>query len=328
MPFRAIRVTKDDQGQHAALETLDEDQLPEGDVTVRVEYSTVNYKDGLAVSGRGIVRVFPLTPGIDLAGTVESSEHPGFAPGDRVVLNGFGTGEKTDGGLAQKARVRGEHLVRLPGALTTRQAAAIGTAGYTAMLSVLALEDAGVTKDSGEVLVTGAAGGVGSVAIALLARRGHHVLAATGRRAEEGDYLRGLGAAGIVDREELSGPGKPLATERWSAAVDTVGSHTLANVLSATRYGGTVTTCGMAQGLDLPASVAPFILRGVSLLGIDSVYAPMERRVRAYERLAEELDPALLEGMITVIGLDEVPDTARRILEGRVRGRTVVDVNA
>lgn len=328
MSFRAIRVTKDGQGQHAALETLDEEQLPDGDVTVRVEYSTVNYKDGLAVSGRGIVRSFPLTPGIDLAGTVESSEHPGFAPGDRVVLNGFGTGEKTDGGLAQKARVRGEHLVRLPGSLTTRQAAAIGTAGYTAMLSVLALEDAGVTKDSGEVLVTGAAGGVGSVAIALLARRGHHVLASTGRREEEGDYLRGLGAAGIVDREELSGPGKPLATERWSAAVDTVGSHTLANVLSATRYGGTVTTCGMAQGLDLPASVAPFILRGISLLGIDSVYAPMERRVRAYERLAEELDPGLLEGMITVIGLDEVPDTARRILEGRVRGRTVVDVNA
>ncbi|MEV0848318.1 MDR family oxidoreductase [Streptomyces sp. NPDC049954] len=328
MSFRAIRVTKDDQGQHAALETLDEDQLPDGDVTVRVEYSTVNYKDGLAVSGRGIVRSFPLTPGIDLAGTVESSEHPGFTPGDRVVLNGFGTGEKTDGGLAQKARVRGEHLVRLPGSLTTRQAAAIGTAGYTAMLSVLALEDAGVTKDSGEVLVTGAAGGVGSVAIALLARRGHQVLASTGRREEEGDYLRGLGAAGIVDREELSGPGKPLAKERWSAAVDTVGSHTLANVLSATRYGGTVTTCGMAQGLDLPASVAPFILRGISLLGVDSVYAPMERRVRAYERLAEELDPALLEGMITVIGLDEVPDTARRILEGRVRGRTVVDVNA
>lgn len=327
MSFRAIRVTKDEQGQRAAVETLDEGQLPAGEVTVDVEYSTVNYKDGLAVAGRGIVRNFPLTPGIDLAGTVATSEDPRFAPGDAVVLNGFGMGEKEDGGLAQKARVPADRLVRLPEGMSTRQAAAIGTAGYTAMLSVLALEDAGVTKDSGDILVTGAAGGVGSVAIALLARRGHHVLASTGRP-QEGDYLRGLGAAGIVDRAELSSPGKPLASERWAAAVDTVGSHTLANVLSATRYGGTVTCCGLAQGLDLPASVAPFILRGITLLGIDSVYAPMERRVRAYAALAEELDPAKLEEMVTVIGLDEVPDTARRILAGEVRGRTVVDVNA
>ncbi|OON77268.1 acrylyl-CoA reductase (NADPH) [Streptomyces tsukubensis] len=328
MPFRAIRVTKDEQGQqHAGIETVDESALADGNVTVSVEYSTVNYKDGLAIGGGHIVKSFPLTPGIDFAGTVDASDHPDFAPGDRVVLNGWGFGEKYDGGFAQKARVDGDLLVRLPQGLTTREAAAIGTAGYTAMLSVLALEDAGVTKDSGEVLVTGAAGGVGSVAITLLARQGHHVIASTGRQSEA-DYLRGLGAAEIIDRAELSSPGKPLARERWAAAVDSVGSHTLVNVLAATRYGGTVTSCGLAQGMDLPGTVAPFILRGVTLAGIDSVHAPMERRIRAYERLAEELDAAKLAEMVTVIGLDSVVEVAGKILEGQVRGRTIVDVNA
>ncbi|MFF4182504.1 MDR family oxidoreductase [Streptomyces sp. NPDC001691] len=328
MSFRAIRVTQDEQGHRVDTVTLEESELPEGDVTIAVDYSTVNYKDGLALAhGKGIVRTYPLVPGIDLAGTVESSGHASFAPGDKVVLNGYGVGEQHDGGFAQKARVSGDWLVPLPAGLTTWQAAAIGTAGYTAMLSVLALEDAGVTPDSGDVLVTGAAGGVGSVAVALLARLGHRVLASTGRPAES-DYLRELGAAEIIDRAELSGPGRPLGKERWAAAVDSVGSHTLVNALASTRYGGTVTSCGLAQGTDLPGTVLPFILRGVTLVGIDSVQAPMERRVRAYERLARDLDLTLLEKMTTQVGLDEVPAVAERILAGQVRGRTIVDVNA
>ncbi|MFE4873743.1 MDR family oxidoreductase [Streptomyces sp. NPDC056682] len=327
MSFRAIRVSKDEQGHRVETVTLEESELPKGDVTVAVDYSTVNYKDGLALADKGIVRTYPLIPGIDFAGTVESSSHASFVPGDKVVLNGYGVGESHDGGFAQKARVSGDWLVPLPAPLTTRQAAAIGTAGYTAMLSVLALQDAGLTPASGDVLVTGAAGGVGSVAVALLARLGHRVIASTGRPAEA-DYLRELGAADIIDRAELSTPGRPLGKERWAGAVDSVGSHTLVNVLASTRYGGTVTTCGLAQGPDLPGTVLPFILRGVTLAGIDSVQAPMERRVRAYERLARDLDPALLERMTTVVGLDEVPAVADRILTGQVRGRTVVDVNA
>ncbi|MFK0177512.1 MDR family oxidoreductase [Streptomyces xanthochromogenes] len=328
MSFRAIRVSKDEQGHRVDTVALEEHDLHEGDVTVAVDYSTVNYKDGLALAhGKGVVRTYPLVPGIDFAGTVESSAHASFAPGDKVVLNGYGVGEEHDGGFAQTARVSGDWLVPLPAALTTRQAAAIGTAGYTAMLSVLALEDAGLTPDSGDVLVTGAAGGVGSVAVTLLARLGYRVLASTGRPAEA-DYLRDLGAAEIVDRAELSSPGRPLGKERWAGAVDSVGSHTLVNVLAGTRYGGTVTSCGLAQGPDLPGTVLPFILRGVTLAGIDSVQAPMDRRVRAYERLARDLDLTRLEKMTTLIGLDEVPGVAERILAGQVRGRTVVDVNA
>ncbi|WP_431032096.1 MDR family oxidoreductase [Streptomyces sp. P6-2-1] len=327
MSFRAIRVTEDEQGRHAAVRTLEDEQLPPGEVTVDVEYSTVNYKDGLALAGKGIVRTFPLTPGIDLAGTVAESGDPRFVPGDRVVLNGFGRGESKDGGFAERARVAAEELVPLPEALSTRQAAAIGTAGYTAMLSVLALEDAGVAPGDGDVLVTGAAGGVGSVAISLLAARGHRVVASTGRP-EHGDYLRALGAAQLIDRATLSAPGKPLASERWAAAVDSVGSHTLANVLAATRYGGTVTACGLAQGLDLPGSVAPFILRGVRLQGIDSVHAPMESRRRAWTALAAELDPAHLDTITETVPLADVIPLAPRILAGQVRGRTLVDVRA
>ncbi|GAA1361584.1 acrylyl-CoA reductase (NADPH) [Streptomyces beijiangensis] len=328
MSFRAIRVVSDEAGRRAETVTLDESDLHEGDVTVAVDYSTVNYKDGLALADKGIVRTYPLVPGIDFAGTVESSAHARFAPGDKVVLNGYGVGESHHGGFSQKARVSGDWLVPLPAGLTTRQAAAIGTAGYTAMLSVLALEDAGVTPESGDILVTGAAGGVGSVAVALLAKLGYRVLASTGRP-ETSDYLHALGAAEIIDRTTLSEPGRrPLASERWAGAVDSVGSHTLVNVLAATRYGGTVTTCGLAQGIELPGTVLPFILRGVTLAGIDSVQAPMERRIRAYDRLARDLDLAKLESMTTVVGLDEVPAVADRILAGQVRGRTVVDVNA
>jgi acrylyl-CoA reductase (NADPH) len=327
MSWRAIRAFKDEQGFRAEPVETTVDELSDGDVTVAVEYSTVNYKDGLALAGKGIIRRFPLIPGIDLAGTVEASSNPRFTPGDRVVLNGYGVGETHDGGFAQRARVRGEWLVPLPDELTTRDAAAIGTAGYTAMLSVLALEDAGVRPEDGDVLVTGAAGGVGSVAVALLSRLGYRVLASTGRP-QEADYLRSLGAAEIADRTTLSEPGKPLASERWAGAVDTVGSQTLANVLASTRYGGTVTACGLAQGSDLPATVMPFILRGVTLAGIDSVQAPMPKRLRAYERLARDLDLTALAAMTTVVGLADVPDVGRRILAGQVRGRTVVDVNA
>jgi acrylyl-CoA reductase (NADPH) len=327
--FRAIRLYKTDAGQEARFVDLSDADLMDGDVDVRIDYSTVNYKDGLAVTGRApVVRVWPLTPGIDFAGVVERSDHPGFTSGDKVVLNGWGVGETHHGGYAQKARVKGDWLVKLPAGLSAAQAMAIGTAGYTAMLCVMALERQGVTPDKGEVLVTGAAGGVGSVAVTLLSKLGYRVIASTGRKAVEGDYLTGLGAAEIIDRAELSGPGRPLGKERWAGAVDSVGSHTLANVLAQTRYGGAVAACGLAQGMDLPASVAPFILRGVTLSGVDSVMCPTPRRTEAWARLARDLDLGKLETMTRRAKLGDVPSLAEQILAGQVRGRVVVDVNA
>jgi acrylyl-CoA reductase (NADPH) len=327
--FRAIRLAKTDSGQETQFVDLTEADLMEGDVTVRVEYSTVNYKDGLALTGKApVVRVWPLTPGIDFAGVVERSDNPGFSPGDRVVLNGWGVGESHHGGYAGKARVKGDWLVKLPAAIATDQAMAIGTAGYTAMLCVMALERQGVTPGAGDVLVTGAAGGVGSVAIALLAKLGYRVVASSGRKETEGAYLTGLGAADIVDRAEFQGPARPLGRERWAAAVDAVGSHTLANVLSQTRYGGAVAACGLAQGMDLPGSVAPFILRGVTLAGVDSVMCPKPRREEAWARLARDLDMAKLASMRVEAKLADVPALGADITEGKVRGRVVVDVRA
>ena len=326
--FRAIRVSKTDDGQKTELVELGLDDLMEGDVTVAVDYSTVNYKDGLALTGKApVVRVWPLIPGIDFAGRVETSSHSGFKPGDRVVLNGWGVGEKHHGGFAQMARVKGDWLVSLPDTISTMQAMMIGTAGYTAMLCVMALEFHGATPDKGDVLVTGAAGGVGSVAIALLSRLGYRVIASTGRASEEA-YLKSLGAAEIIDRNELSGEGRALGKERWAGAVDCVGSHTLANVLSMIKYGGTVAACGLAQGMDLPSSVAPFILRGVTLAGIDSVMAPKEKRQEAWRRLAKDLDLAKLEKIATHVTLKDVPDLGVDIIAGKIRGRVVVDVNA
>jgi acrylyl-CoA reductase (NADPH) len=324
--FRALVVEKGEAGQSVALRDFDDADLMEGDVTVRVSHSTVNYKDGLAITGKApVVRRFPMIPGIDLAGVVETSNHAEFKPGDAVVLNGWGVGETHLGAYAERARLKADWLIPLPSGLSPAQAMAIGTAGYTAMLCVMALERHGLAPDRGPVVVTGAAGGVGSVAIALLSRLGWHVIASTGR-AEEADYLKGLGAAEIVDRAELSAPGKPLAKERWAAGVDSVGSHTLANLLAMTKYGGAVAACGLAGGMDLPSSVAPFILRGVSLLGVDSVMAPKALRRAAWDRLARDLDLAKLEAMTTTIKLDEVMDAGRRIVEGKVRGRTVVQI--
>lgn len=324
--FRAVVVDKGEAGQSVGLRDFDEADLMEGDVTVRVSHSTVNYKDGLALTGKApVVRRFPMIPGIDLAGTVEASSHPEFEPGDAVVLNGWGTGETHLGAYAQKSRVKGDWLIRLPEGLTPAQAMAIGTAGYTAMLAVLALERHGLTPDRGPAVVTGAAGGVGSVAVALLAKAGWHVIASTGRR-QEAEYLEGLGAAEIIDRADLSSPAKPLAKERWAAGIDSIGSHTLANLLAATRYGGAIAACGLAGGMDLPTSVAPFILRGVSLLGIDSVMAPKPLRQAAWDRLARDLEPGTLAAMTTTVGLDEVAEVGRRIVEGQVRGRTVVEI--
>jgi acrylyl-CoA reductase (NADPH) len=325
--FKALLVDKAGDAYQCKLVELDEAQLPDGDVTVRVAWSTVNYKDGLAITGKSpVVRKFPLIPGIDCAGTVEASTHPDFRPGDAVVLNGWGVGETHSGGLAQKARLKGEWLLPLPAPLTLRQAMAIGTAGYTAMLCIQALERHGVTPGQGEVLVTGATGGVGSIAIPLLARRGFRVVASTGKAAEA-DYLQGLGASEIIDRATLSAPGKPLARERWAGVVDAVGSHTLANACAATRYGGAVAACGLAQGMDFPASVAPFILRGVTLYGIDSVLAPMAKRRAAWAALAAEIEPAKLDAITTQIPLAGALEAANDILAGRVRGRLVVDVN-
>lgn len=325
--FKAILIEKDDAGYRAQLTELADDALPEGDVTVRVAYSTLNYKDGLAITGKGpVVRKFPMVPGIDLAGTVEASSHPDVAVGDAVVLNGWGVGEGHWGGLAQRARLKGDWLVPLPAAFTARQAMSIGTAGYTAMLCVMALERHGVTPDQGEILVTGANGGVGSVAVAVLAKLGYTVVASTGRP-DEADFLKTLGAAEIIDRATLNAPGKPLARERWAGAVDTVGSHTLANVCASTRYRGTVAACGLAQGMDFPSTVAPFILRGVTLAGIDSVMAPRAERLEAWQRLGRDLDVAKLELITSEIGLSEVIDTAARLMAGQVRGRVVVDVN-
>lgn len=324
--FKALIASKGETGTDLAFGAFAEADLMDGDVTVRVTHSTVNYKDGLAITGKApVIRRWPMIPGIDFAGRVETSEHAEFKPGDLVVLNGWGTGETHLGAYAQKSRVKGDWLVPLPEGLLPAQAMAIGTAGYTAMLCVLALERHGLKPADGPVVVTGAAGGVGSVAIALLAKAGWHVVASTGR-AEEANYLKGLGAAEIIDRAELSGPGRPLGKERWIAGIDAVGSQTLANLLSMTKYGGAVAACGLAQGMDLPASVAPFILRGVSLFGIDSVQCPKSRRLEAWARLASDLDRDKLAAITTTIPLESVIETGRAIVEGKVRGRVVVEV--
>src|SRR6476661_5842416 len=322
--FKAIRIDKAEKGTTAALTQFDEAELMEGDVTVGVEWSTLNYKDGLAVTGKApVVRRFPMIAGIDFAGTVEQSSHPQWKAGDKVICTGWGMGETHLGAYAEKARVKGDWLVRLPEGMSARDAMAVGTAGFTAMLSVLALEKQGVTPRHGPVVVTGAAGGVGSVATAVLSKLGYHVIASTGRTSEA-DYLKGLGAAEVIDRNELAGPAKPLAKERWAGGIDSVGSTTLANLLSMTKYGGAVAACGLAGGMDLPGSVAPFILRGVSLLGIDSVMCPGPIRNQAWARLESGLDRGKLEGITREIGLADVIPVAGTILEGRVRGRIVV----
>ncbi|MBI5320829.1 MDR family oxidoreductase [Bradyrhizobium sp.] len=324
--FKAIRIDKAEKGTTATLAQFDEAELMEGDVTVRVEWSTLNYKDGLALTGKApVVRRFPMIAGIDFAGTVEQSSHPNWKAGDKVVCNGWGMGETHLGAYAEKARVKGDWLVRLPDGMSARDAMAIGTAGYTAMLSVLALEKHGLTPKSGPVVVTGAAGGVGSVAIAVLSKLGYHVIASTGRVSETG-YLKGLGAAEVTDRNELAGPAKPLAKERWAGGVDSVGSTTLANLLSMTKYGGAIAACGLAAGMDLPSSVAPFILRGVCLLGIDSVMCPIEQRRVAWSRLATDLDRAKLSEITQEIALADVVAQGARILAGQVRGRIVVKI--
>jgi len=324
--FKALLLEKDEAGFRAGMRDIDEASLPEGDVLVAVAHSTINYKDALAITNRGpVVRKWPMVAGIDGAGEVIDSQHPDWKPGDRVVLNGWGVGETHWGCLAQRARLKGDWLVPLPPAFTTRQAMAIGTAGYTAMLCVLALERHGVKPGDGEVLVTGATGGVGSVATALLARLGHRVVAATGK-ASEADYLTGLGAAAVIDRAELAAPGKPLQKERWSAVVDAVGSHTLANACAQTRYGGVVAACGLAQGGDLPATVMPFILRGVTLAGVDSVYAPQPLRREAWRRLASDLDPTRLEAIAVDVPLDQAIERAHDLMAGKVRGRVVVSI--
>ncbi|WP_268796479.1 acrylyl-CoA reductase (NADPH) [Pseudomonas huanghezhanensis] len=325
--FNGILINKDDSGYHARVASLDEADLPDGDVTLDVAYSTLNYKDALAITGKGpVVRTFPMVPGVDLAGTVSTSSHPDFKPGDAVLLNGWGVGEGHWGGLAQKARLQGKWLIPLPTAFSASEAMAIGTAGYTAMLAVMALEKNGLTPDKGEVLVTGANGGVGSFAIALLAGLGYRVVASTGRMAES-EYLKQLGAAEIIDRATLSEPGRPLGKERWAAAIDSVGSHTLANVCATTRYRGTVAACGLAQGMEFPGSVAPFILRGVTLAGIDSVMRPYQDRVDAWARLAVDLDKTLLPLISHEIGLNEAVEVAHQLLQGSVRGRVVVDTH-
>ena len=325
--FKAIRIDKVDKGTTAAFTQFDESQLMDGDVTVRVEWSTVNYKDGLALTGKApVVRRFPMIAGIDFAGTVEQSSHPQWKPGDHVICTGWGMGETHLGAYAEKARVKGDWLVALPQGLSAREAMAIGTAGFTAMLSVLALEKHGLTPASGPVVVTGAAGGVGSVATAVLSKLGYHVIASTGRLAEA-DYLKHLGAAEVIDRNELSAPAKPLAKERWAGGVDSVGSTTLANLLSMTRYGGAIAACGLAAGMDLPSSVAPFILRGVCLLGIDSVMCPLGPRKAAWNRLAQDLDRSKLSEITHEISFDQLLDAGAKILAGEIRGRLVVKIS-
>jgi acrylyl-CoA reductase (NADPH) len=326
MSFKAVRVTKTDQGQQVAMVEADETELMDGDVTVRVTHSTVNYKDGLALSAKSAIpRKFPLFLGVDFAGIVEASEHPGFAPGDEVLVNGFGLGETHSGGYAGKARVRGDWLVKLPAPFSRAEAMAIGTAGYTAALALDALEAAGLTPQQGPAVVTGAAGGVGSVAVALLAKAGWRVIASTGRPAEA-DYLKRLGAAEVIERSSLSAPSKPLAKERWIAGIDNVGSHTLANLLSQTQYGGVIAACGLAGGIDLPGSVAPFLLRGVRLQGIDSVQCPMAPRLAAWRRLARDLDRGLLAEMTQTVPFEQVFEIGAAILKGQVRGRVVVEI--
>ncbi len=327
MTFKALLADKSGEKITTGLVELRDEDLMPGDVTVAVEYSTVNYKDALALAGMQVIRRFPLIPGIDFAGVVEASAYPGIAVGDRVVANSWGLSQTHHGGYAQKARVAGDWLVKIPEPFSTKDAMAIGTAGYTAMLSVLALEHGGIAPDRGDVLVTGAGGGVGSVAVALLSDLGYRVVASTGRL-EEADYLRELGAAEILDRRSLSEPGAPLQAERWAGAVDSVGSHTLANLLAQTKYRGVVAACGLAQGRDLSMTVLPFILRNVTLAGIDSVNAPQEVRLEAWARLARDLDRAKLARTTSVVGLAEVPEVAKLILQGKVRGRAVVDVGA
>jgi acrylyl-CoA reductase (NADPH) len=325
--MKAILLSKQDDRFEAKVADVDEASLPEGDVLLRLEYSTLNYKDALAITNTSpVVRKWPMVAGIDGAGVVEASSHPAWKPGDRAVFTGWGIGESHWGGLAQKARVKGDWLVKLPEGMTPRQAMAIGTAGFTAMLCVMALDEHGVAKDRGDVLVTGATGGVGGVAVAILARRGYRVVASTGKASEE-DYLRALGAAEVIDRASLSQPGKPLQKPRWAGVVDSVGSHTLANACAQTLDEGVVTACGLAQGMDFPVTVAPFILRGVKLDGINSVTAPLPRRVKAWELLTRELDPGILESMVSEVSLSEALERARDVLAGKHRGRIVVDVN-
>ncbi len=325
--FKAIRIDKTDKGQSAAITSFDESELMEGDVDVRISHSTINYKDGLAITGKSpVVRRFPMIPGIDFAGTVERSSDPMFKPGDPVVLNGWGVGETHLGAYAQRARVKGDWLIPLPPGFTPAQAMAIGTAGYTAQLAVSALERHGLTKERGPVIVTGAAGGVGTVAVALLAKLGWHVIASTGRPAEA-DFLKGLGAAEIIAREELSKPGRPLGKERWAAGIDSVGSTTLANLLAQTRADGAIAACGLAGGMDLPTTVGPFILRGVALLGINSVYVPRAQRLDAWARLDRDLDRGKLAALTRTIGFDDIIPTATAIIEGQVRGRVVVEID-
>ncbi|MCB1960283.1 MAG: oxidoreductase [Rhodocyclaceae bacterium] len=325
--YKAIVIEKDDAGYRAELRQQDDSALPEGDVTVRVSHSTLNYKDGLAITGKGpVVRRFPMVPGIDLVGTVEHSESADYKVGDAVVHTGWGVGEVHPGGLAEKARLKGEWLVPLPAAFTPTQAMAIGTAGFTAMLCVMALERHGVTPDQGEVLVTGAAGGVGSVAVSVLSKLGYTVVAVSGRP-EETDFLKELGASEVLDRAAFSQPAKPIAKERWAGAIDVVGSHTLANVCSQMKYRGVVAACGLAGGMDFPATVAPFILRGVTLAGVDSVMCPRDERIAAWNRLARDLDASKLEMISREIGLSEAIAVAGQLLEGKVRGRVIVDIN-
>jgi acrylyl-CoA reductase (NADPH) len=323
--FKAILIERDERPYRASFTPLEEDRLPSGDVTVRVDYSTLNYKDALAITGKSpVVRQFPMVPGIDFAGSVHQSDNDSYRPGDRVLLNGWGIGEHHWGGLAQLARVKGEWLIPLPGAFNARQSMAIGTAGYTAMLCVIALERHGITPDSGEILVTGAAGGVGSVAVAVLAKLGYRVAAATGRPAEA-DFLKRLGAAEVLDRTLFASPAKPLGKERWAGAIDVVGSHTLVNVCASMRYRGVVAACGLAGGLDFPATVAPFILRAVTLVGVDSVMCPRPDRLEAWHRLSQDLDVDKLEFLTQEIGLSQAIERAPELLEGRIRGRLVVD---
>jgi acrylyl-CoA reductase (NADPH) len=324
--FKAVVVEKTDAGQTVRLTDFDDRDLMGGDVTVAIEYSTLNYKDGLAVTGKSpVVRRFPMIAGVDFAGTVEQSSHPSWKPGDKVLVNGWGLGETHLGAYAERARVKGDWLVRLPASLSAREAMAIGTAGYTAMLCVMALERGGITPERGSIIVTGAAGGVGSVAVALLAKLGYQVIASTGR-SSEADYLKRLGAAEVIERKELAGAPRALGKERWAGGIDAVGSTTLANVLSMTRYGGVVAACGLAGGMDLPTTVAPFILRGVSLVGIDSVMCPIALRQEAWRRLETDLDRGKIESMTSEIGLADVIDAAPRILAGEVRGRIVVKI--
>ena len=326
MKFRAVRADKSDTGQDVRFAEMSADELMDGDVTIRVTHSTVNYKDGLALSGKSaIIRRFPMVLGIDLAGIVEESARPDFAKGEEVILNGYGLSETHFGGYAERARVNGDWLVKLPSGLTRAEAMAVGTAGYTAMLALMAIEREGISPSAGPALVTGAAGGVGSIAVSLLAGKGWRVIASTGRLSESG-YLKKLGAAEIVERAELAAPGRPLGKERWAAAIDSVGSQTLASALSQTRYGGVVAACGLAGGMDLPATVAPFILRGVTLAGIDSVQCPMPRRLEAWMRLARDLDRPRLAAMAATIPFDQVFDAGQRILKGETRGRLVVQI--